>query len=159
MNKKSLYAILFIMVFAFSILSLYTTFAYDEDAGRLDESDANYNLIYSIKDASNQQVTVATNESKFVDIMLNNTYNATVRYGLYYHLIEPRKLPDGVEIKLAQESVNALKDKIKPNEMKVITIEIDNNSSYNIELVIGALVGFENGRVEELLKDGDILIK
>ena len=159
MTKKSVYIILFIMIFTISILSLYTTFAYDESSEKLDESTANYNLIYSLKDASNKQISIASKDIKYVDIKLNNTYNATVKYGMYYHLLKPNKIPNEVKISLAEDSMNQLQDTIKPGETKVVSIKIDNNSEYNIELIIGALVGFENGNIEELLKDDEVIIK
>lgn len=159
MNKKSIYIILFIMLFAVSILSLYTTFAYDGETEKLDNSDANYNLIYSLKESLNQQIDVGSNETKYVDITLKNTYNATVKYGMYYHLIIPNHMPDNVYISLAEESANRLQDTIKSGETKVISIKVDNKSEYNLELVIGALVGFENGKIEDLLKNNEVIIK
>ena len=159
MNKKSIYVILFIMLFAVSILSLYTTFAYNEETEKLDDSTANYNLIYSLKDDSNKQINVAGKETKYVDITLNNVYNATVKYGMYYHLLKPNNMPDGVSISLADESRNLLQDTIKSGQSKVISIKIDNKSDYGLELVIGALVGFENGNIEDLLKDNEVIIK
>ena len=159
MNKKSIYIILFIMLFTVSILSLYTTFAYDEETEMLEESNANYNLIYSLKESSNKQITIGSNEIKYVDITLNNTYSTTVKYGMYYHLNKPNNMPDNVEIGLAEESPNQLQDTIKSGQAKVISIRINNKSEYNLELVIGALVGFENGNIEDLLKDNEVIIK
>ena len=159
MTKKSIYIVLFIMLFTVCILSLYTTFAYDEEAKKLDESTANYNLIYSLKDASNKQITVASKETKYVDIKLNNAYNSTVKYGMYYRLLKPNKMPDNINISLSEDSVGLLQDTIKSGESKVVSIKIDNNSEYNIELIIGALVGFENGNIEELLKENEVIIK
>lgn len=159
MNKKSIYLILFIMLFTVSILSIYSTFAYDEEVERLDDSTANYNLIYSLKETTNKQLSVASNETKYVDITLNNTYKSTVKYGMYYKLIKPNNMPDNVKISLAEESIDTLQDIIKSNQNKIISIKIENNSNYNIELIIGALVGFENGNVEDLLKDKEVIIK
>ena len=159
MTKKSIYIVLFIMLFTVCILSLYTTFAYNEEAKKLDESTANYNLIYSLKDASNKQITVASKETKYVDIKLNNAYNSTVKYGMYYRLLKPNKMPDNINISLSEDSVGLLQDTIKSGESKVVSIKIDNNSEYNIELIIGALVGFENGNIEELLKENEVIIK
>ena len=159
MTKKSIYIVLFIMLFTVCILSLYTTFAYNEEEKKLDESTANYNLIYSLKDASNKQITVAPKETKYVDIKLNNAYNSTVKYGMYYRLLKPNKMPDNINISLSEDSVGLLQDTIKSGESKVVSIKIDNNSEYNIELIIGALVGFENGNIEELLKENEVIIK
>ncbi len=159
MNKKSIYIILFIMLLAVVILSLYTTFAYDEEASKIDESTADYNLIYGLKETSNRQVTIAAQETKHIDIILSNTYNATIKYGMYYHLIKPNNMPNNVKISIAEESINQLQGTIKPNDTATISIMISNQSEYNLELIIGALVGFENGNIEELLGDNEVLIK
>ena len=159
MSKKSVYSIMFIMLFTIGILSLYTTFAYDEEANQLDESNADYNLIYMLKDNSNKQIAVMSNETKYIDITLNNTYKSTVKYGMYYNLIAPNKMPNNVTISLAEDSENPLESTIKSGQSKIISIKIDNQSEYNIEIIIGALVGFENGNISELLKDGEVIIK
>ena len=97
MSKKSIIVILLIML-SIGIISLYSTFAYDEETAKLDESNANYNLIYSMKENSNMQVTVGSGEEKYIDITLENIYKSTVRYGMYYYLISPEKLPENVII-------------------------------------------------------------
>ena len=149
MSKKSIFTILFIMVLSAIIVSLYSTFAYDEESTKLDDSTADYNLIYSMRESTKNQVIVTANETKFVDITLRNDYQSNVKYGIYYHLVSPNKLPNNVSISLAEESRDALEDIIKPNQEKIITIKISNNSENNIDIIVGALVGFENGNIEE----------
>ena len=39
------------------------------------------------------------------------------------------------------------------------SIRINNNSEYSINLIIGALIGFENGEIKDLITDGEKLIK
>ena len=159
MSKKSIFVILFIMLTSVGIISLYSTFAYDEEASKLDESNANYNLIYSIKETSKNEVSVPTKETKYVDITLKNNYSSNVKYGMYYHMLSPKSLPENVIITLADDSVSQLEDIIKPNEIKTITIKITNNSNTNVNLIIGAIVGFENGNIKELIKDNEVIIK
>ena len=159
MNKKSIFLILFIMAISVSIISIYSTFAYDEEAAKLDESTADYNLLYTIRKNSENQVFVSPGETKLVDITLKNDYEAVVKYGLYYHLLSPNSMPANVTISLAEESPSLSEDIIKNNEQKTITIKIDNSSDENISLIVGALVGFENGNIKELIEEGEILIK
>ena len=85
MSKKSIFTILFIMVLSAIIVSLYSTFAYDEESTKLDYSTADYNLIYSMRESTKNQVIVTANETKFVDITLRNDYQSNVKYGIYYH--------------------------------------------------------------------------
>lgn len=159
MSKKSILAILFILIISFTIISLYATFAYNEEAAKLDDSHANYNLIYSLKENSNKQITLSAKEEKFVDIILTNTYESTVKYGMYYYLIKPKTKPERLEISLAPESVDLLENNIKPNQTRTISIKVNNASDDSVELVIGALIGFENGNINDLLSDGEVLIK
>lgn len=160
MDKRTINIILLIMLVVGIIsLSLSMTFAIDEQAAKLDESTADYNLIYSLKESSKKQLTVSSKEEKFIDITITNTYDSTVRYGMYYYLISPKKMPDSVSITLSDESTDLLENTIKPGQTRVISIRINNESEYSIDLQIGALIGFENGKIEDLVKDGEILIK
>jgi len=159
MNKKSIFIILFVMAISACIVSIYSTFAYDEEATTLEDSTADYNLLYSIKENSENKTSVLAGETKMIDVNLKNEYASTVKYGMYYYLLSPKELPNNVTITLADESLNLLEDVINEGEEKVITIKIKNLSEENIEIVIGALVGFENGNIKELIKDGEILIR
>lgn len=159
MNKKSIFTILVILLITTIIISLYSTFAYDEEAKKLEESNANYNLVYSVKNSTDKVTYVSANTTKYVDIVLENTNNGVVKYGIYYKLIKPNKIPDGVSITLDNDSKDGLESTIDVGETKTVTIKITNNSEYNLDLVIGSLVGFQNGNIEELIEEGEVLIK
>lgn len=158
MSKSKIMVLLLIML-SIGIISLYTTFAYQEENTIEEISTSDYNLIYSLKNNTNKEITLGPHEEKFIDINLKNTYDSTIRYGMYYYLISPNKLPDNILITLAEESKDPLEDIIKPQETKTISIKITNNSEYTINLIIGSLIGFENGNIKDLITDGEILIK
>ena len=158
MSKKSIVAIL-MMIFSFSIISIYSTYAFNNEVLQLNESESDYNLIYSISENSNRQITVNSNETKYVDISLTNTYDSTIRYGMYYYAVNPESLPSGVTISLADNSEDPLQNIIRPKETKSVSIMVKNESEYNIVLILGALVGFENGDIKDLETDKQILIK
>ena len=157
MRKKTIFIILIIAVLTVSILSLYSSFAYNEESNDLGETDANYNLIYSLRDESNKQIEVASNSDIYVDLDVTNTYDYTVKYGVYYYLVKPDDLPNGVSINRLDDL--AIQDTIEAHSSKTVSIKIVNKSDYNIELILGTLVGFENGNIEDLLTDGLVLIK
>ena len=157
MRKKTIFIILIIAVLTVSILSLYSSFAYNEESNDLGETDANYNLIYSLRDESNKQIEVASNSDIYVDLDVTNTYDYTVKYGVYYYLVKPDDLPNGVSINRVDDL--AIQDTIEAHSSKTVSIKIVNKSDYNIELILGTLVGFENGNIEDLLTDGLVLIK
>ena len=159
MSKNKIIIVLLIML-SIGIISLYTTYAYEEDNNTIiKEPVSDSNLIYLLKNSTNKEVSVGPKEQKFFDINLKNTYEATVRYGMYYYMINPEKLPDNVIITLAEGSEDALESTIKPDATKNVSLQITNNSNYAINLIIGALIGYEYGNMEELEKDGIILIK
>ena len=159
MSKKSIITVLIVLVISFTIISLYATFAYNEETVKLADSEADYNLIYSLKESSNKQLNIGPNEEKYIDITLTNTYEATVKYGMYYYLINQRQNHNDLEITLAPESDDLLEDTIKPNQTRIVSIKVKNKTTENIELIIGALIGFENGDINDLIKDNEILIK
>ncbi len=158
MSKKSVIAVL-MMIFSFSVISIYSTYAYNNEVMPLDKSESDYNLIYSISEKSNKQITVNKDETKFVDISLTNTYENTVKYGMFYYSVSPEVLPEGVVVTLADTSVDPLQNIIRTNESKSVSLMVKNDSEYNVVLILGALVGFENGDIRDLETDKQILIK
>lgn len=159
MQKKTIFIVLIIMTLAVSIISLYSSFAYNEEAKSLGESSANYNLIFSLKDENNKQITVASGEEIYVDLDVTNSYDYNVKYGTYYYVVNPKNLPDGVIITKANNSDGELQDVIEAGGSTTISLKIDNNSKYNVDLIMGTLVGFENGDISDLVTDGINLIK
>lgn len=160
MSRNKIMVILLVML-SIGVISLYTTYAYDEDNSFVNSgiSDSDYNLIYSIKDNSSKEINVSPGVEKYVDINLTNTYSSTIRYGMYYYMVEPSKLPDNVIVSLAEYSDDKLEDVIKAGDTRNISLKITNNSEYSIKLMVGALIGFENGKIEDLVTNGEILIK
>lgn len=159
MSKNKIIIVLLILL-SIGIISLYTTYAYEDNNKFIEEeSNSDYNLIYSLKNNTNKEIIVASKTEKFIDINLTNTYESTIRYGMYYYMINPERLPDNVVITLADDSVDKLENIIKPGATRKVSIRITNNSEYTINLIVGALIGFENGNIEELVTDGEVLIK
>ena len=159
MNKKSIIIILAIMSIAFIIISLYSTFAIDEDSFKLDNSTADYNLTYSLNDNNYQEVKVNSNDELYVDLNFTNNYDSNVKYGAYYRLIEPSSVPDGLTITLSPDSANMYEEVIKPHETKIISVKITNDSKNNVTVQLGTIVGFENGDITDIIANDEILIK
>lgn len=153
--------VVLLIMLSIGVISLYSTYAYEDNGNNIlgDSSDSDYNLIYSIKDNSSKEINVSPGVEKYVDINLTNTYSSTIRYGMYYYMVEPSKLPDNVIVSLAEYSDDKLEDVIKAGDTRNISLKITNNSEYSIKLMVGALIGFENGKIEDLVTNGEILIK
>lgn len=159
MSKNKIIIIL-LMLLSVSVVSLYTTYGLEENTIILPgESSSDYNIISSIKESTNKQISIDPMEEKFVDVSLKNTYSSTIKYGMYYYMLSSDKLPDNVTITLSEDSEDLLENTIKPDEERNVSIRITNNSEYSISLIIGALIGFEYGEIEELVTDGEVLIK
>jgi hypothetical protein len=159
MSKNKILIVL-LMMLSIGIISLYTTYAYEDNDNNSNQiTNTHYNLMYPLKESSNKEIAVGAKEEKFIDISLKNTYDNPIRYGMYYYMINPTKLPDNITITLSEDSEDLLEDVIKPNHIKSISIRITNDSEYAINLIIGALIGFEHGEIEELVTDGEVLIK
>ena len=159
MSKNKIIIIL-LMLLSVSVVSLYTTYGLEENTIILPgESSSDYNIISSIKESTNKQISIDPMEEKFVDVSLKNTYSSTIKYGMYYYMLSSDKLPDNVTITLSEDSEDLLENTIKPDGERNVSIRITNNSEYSISLIIGALIGFEYGEIEELVIDGEVLIK
>ena len=160
MNKKTIITLLLLIaVLSLGIISIYTTFAYNEEVSLLDESDSNYNLIYYLKDLSNKNISLNKNEEKYIDVVLTNPYDGTLKYGMYYKIINSKENLPNIKIEILPDSLDELEGVIKTKETKIVSLKIKNESNDNIDLVVGALVGFVQGKIEDLQKDGEILIK
>ena len=158
MSKRNI-LIFLVLLLVLGTISLYNTFAYNEEDINLDNSTANYNLIYSLKDKSSKRVVLSAREVKYLEINLENPYDSSVRYGMYYYVLNDNSNRDKLSITLDADSKDPLEDVISPKESKSILLKLENNSDYSIEVQVGALVGFANGKIEELVKDGEVLIK
>ena len=157
--KKRTIIIILLFFLLLSSITLYTTFAYNEEDTTLEKSDADYNFIYQLKEKSNKEIIINPNEEKYVDIVLTNTYSQTVKYGMYYYMIEPNTQVDGLIVSLSEDSLDLLENIIKPNQTRSISLKITNNSDTQIDILVGALVGFEKGEIKDLAQNGEILIK
>ena len=157
MKKQIVLIITILAIFALIIISIYSTFAYNEEASKLGDSDADYNLIYSLSESNTNETNIASGQEKYLDLEIINTYKSNVKFGIYYELVNPKTIPEGFEIRLIGSKSSV--DTLKPNEKRTVTVKINNNTDYNVSLIIGSLVGFENGDITELEKDNKILIK
>ena len=152
MNKNKIIIVLLIML-SIGIVSLYTTYAYEEEYNNFikEQSNANYNVTVSVKDNKNKEIFLNSKEETFIDISLkNDKEKGTIGYGTYYYMKSPEKLPSGVTSALAEHSTAPLEGTMKEGESKNISIKITNDSEYTINLIIGTLSGLENGKIEDL---------
>ena len=100
MSKNKIIVVLLIML-SICVISLYTTYAYEENENPNNgPSFSTDNLIYTLKESTNKEIVVGAREEKFIDINLTNTYDTTIKYGMYYYMVNSTNLPNGVTITL-----------------------------------------------------------
>ena len=158
MSRNKIIIVLLILL-SIGVISLYTTYGFEGNNLVIEPSTSDKNIMISLKESTNKEIVISSKEEKFIDISLKNTYDSTIRYGMYYYLISPENLPENVHITLAEVSIDLLENIIKPDQTRTVSIKITNDSEYTINLIIGALIGFEHGEIEELVTDGEVLIK
>ena len=157
--KNKMIIISFALVVVIIVVSLYTTFAYNDNNNGLTKSNADINLEYSTKDDNSQEVIINHGEEKYIDISLKNTYTSKVKYGIYYKMISPNKTPSGLNITKDYRSQGLLESTLNKDEEALVTIKISNDSKYDFKLEIGSLIGFEKGDISTLVSDNQVLIK
>ena len=107
MSKRNI-LIFLVLLLVLGTISLYNTFAYNEEDINLDNSTANYNLIYSLKDKSSKRVVLSAREVKYLEINLENPYDSSVRYGMYYYVLNDNSNRDKLSITLDADSKDPL---------------------------------------------------
>lgn len=157
--KNKMIIISFALVVVIIVVSLYTTFAYNDNNNGLTKGNADINLEYSTKDDNSQEVIINHGEEKYIDISLKNTYTSKVKYGIYYKMISPNKTPSGLNITKDDRSQGLLESTLNKDEEALVTIKISNDSKYDVKLEIGSLIGFEKGDISTLVSDNQVLIK
>lgn len=155
--KKRL-IIIAIIIISIGLVSLYATFALN-DNHNLDDSDSDINLSYVLNNESDMSVSVGKYDEKYVDMILKNNYKEKVKYGVYYKVNDMDTLPLGVNIIIDNNSVNSNEEIIKPNEEKIVTVIIKNDSDNDISISLGSVIGFVQGDINALLDNDMILIK
>lgn len=154
--KKKIIIIGSLIIIVIGLVSLYNTFAIDKDNSNDNDNKDGINL--TLKE-SDMNVTINSGEEKYIDMYLQNTYDEGVKYGIYYQMNEPKSIPSGLEILIDDKSDNNNLGLLKPLEEKIVTIKMVNNSSYNVSLTLGSVVGFVQGDINSLLEKNMILIK
>lgn len=155
LSKKSVIAVL-MMILSFGIISIYSTYASLEDNIQIGKSNSDNNVMFVL---GTENVSLVTGETKYIDVSLFNNNDGDVRYGMYYYAINPSKLPEDVNISLANWSNDPLEDIIEKNESKSVSIKIENNSLYDISLRIGSFGGFVKDDIKYFETDNYVLIR
>ncbi len=157
--KKRLIIIISIIIIFIGVLSIYRTFAVNSNNNLKNETESDINLSYTLKNNDNMNVVVNAKEEKYVDMTLTNGYSEKVKYGIYYQMLDPKEVPNGLNVLIDNNSKNINEEIISPKEEKIVTVIIKNNTDNNITISLGSIIGFAQGDINALLEDNMILIK
>jgi hypothetical protein len=157
--KKRLIIIISIIIIFIGVLSIYRTFAVNSNNNLKNETESDINLSYTLKNNDNMNVVVNAKEEKYVDMTLTKGYSEKVKYGIYYQMLDPKEVPNGLNVLIDNNSKNINEEIISPKEEKIVTVIIKNNTDNNITISLGSIIGFAQGDINALLEDNMILIK
>ena len=144
-----------LIVFIFIVListGVYQTFSlYTESTGLgIIDGIETYSFILNANNEVNE-ITIASGNSKYIDITVANESKTDLLYGLYYmsdgdinigYKFNTAYLPNGI---------------ITANTKYNVTLKIDNNTDSNVNITFGVKYGFESGG-DLVLNNGEYLI-
>ena len=154
MKKGTVIVLLMVLLFI-GLVTMYGTYAIDSENIELKPSTADYNLIYNMRENSDKEVNLKPSEEKYIEILVKNPYSTKVKYGIYYSV---KNGTNNIDATLVSK-IHKGQDILEPSEEKNVTIKIKNNDEKESNIILGTLVGFQNGDVSDLVKSGEILIK
>jgi len=141
MNKKRI-LILLIPILALVVISLYSTFAMIDE--QLEPPESDYSFI--IGKTTDQSIQISSNTTKTFDIVVENPYEGTLKYGLTYNVENDYE----IEIGILNTSSSKIVDTIEKEEAKVVSIVIKNDTENDAVINLHLITGYVNG--------GDLII-
>ena len=147
-----------IIVMGLIILSLYSTYAMFTSSVEMNNViDMNTIMNYTFKINGTQELTVSSKtELRFNAIVENDMYGS-ITYGLYYKMINPNTLPEGIVIAEITDTTGISQGQLNENSKVTIPISIKNNSDIEVTMEIGVVTGYatESQGIEQLIyEDG-----
>lgn len=132
-----------IIVMGLIILSLYSTYAMFTSSVEMNNViDMNTIMNYTFKINGTQELTVSSKtELRFNAIVENDMYGS-ITYGLYYKMINPNTLPEGIVIAEITDTTGISQGQLNENSKVTIPISIKNNSDIEVTMEIGVVTGY-----------------
>ena len=122
------------------MLSLFYTYAINVSMEQVDgNADLTYNI--NLSNPTSTIITVEPGETKYFDIVVTNTNDGAINYGLVYNQVEINT------VTVAQTDVSKYKaiDSIEKDETRRISLVIKNEKTSNITYSILPVTGYEQG--------------
>ncbi len=140
------------------IYGTYAMFTAVVESNNVVGMDTNLNYTFEMND--NQTLKVSGKSKMRFNAIVKNNMGGAMNYGLYYKMISPDALPDGVIIaEVTDTSTLTTSGEIGEGASKVIPIIINNTTNTEVQVEIGVRMGYVTQRVENIVyNDGEINI-
>ena len=148
--------LLIVVIMGFLILSLYSTYAMFTSSVEINNMvDMNTVMNYTFKINGTQELTVSSKSKLRFNAIVQNDMTGKISYGIYYKILNPSTLPDGVIVAEITDTTGVSQGQLIENSEITVPIIIENNSDIEIKVEIGVVTGYatETQGVNQLIYD------
>lgn len=146
---KTNYILLLIVLSSLIIMGLYQTFSLLTESQGVSYSNGTKTYKFIIGNNEENNISIAENDNKYIDISILNDKEIDLSYSLYYKTDSKQ---EDLIIGFLNESSSKPEGKITKGEKKVISLKVINNTNSQVNLKIGVNSGTIDGG--ELKKSG-----
>ena len=143
------YILLLIVLSSLIIMGLYQTFSLLTESQGVSYSNGTKTYKFIIGNNEENNISIAENDNKYIDISILNDKEIDLSYSLYYKTDSKQ---EDLIIGFLNESSSKPEGKITKGEKKVISLKVINNTNSQVNLKIGVNSGTIDGG--ELKKSG-----
>ena len=148
--------LLIVVVMGLILLSLYSTYAmFTSSVETNNIIDMNAIMNYTFKINGTQELIVSSKSKLRFNAIVQNDMTGKISYGIYYKMINPSILQEGVRVAEITDTTGISKGQLNENSEVTIPIIIENNSDIEIKVEIGVITGYatESQGINQLIYD------
>ena len=152
MKRNYLLSIIVIGLITLSLYSTYAMFTSSVETNDIISMDSVMN--YTFKINGTQNLKVSANSKLRFNAIVENDMKDKISYGLYYKMINPEILPEGVVIaEVTDADILTTKGTINENSQIIVPLVIRNTTSEEVTIEIGLITGYatETQGVDQLI--------
>lgn len=156
-SKRNIIIISLVLIFfTIMIVRLYGSFAISNvNTANYEKTNKVFKLSIDNIDNSTYTTTISKNDTKDLDIIIENNEEIDLNYALYYSNISNN---NGIEIATLETSTNKSNGIIEKKSNYNIKIRIINSTNTDINITIGIIYGYKTGG-DLILDDNKYMIK
>lgn len=139
---KQNFILLNILIITLIIMGLYQTYSLLTSSGGITYSSNTKTYKFIIGSEEENELLIAPNDSKYVEVTIKNSKDLTLLYSLYYNL---ENTSEDIIIGYLENSNEKPEGTIDNNSEKVVSLKIINNSTSDIKISLGVNSGTPSG--------------